>query len=344
MRRKFFAFFTLALVWAFLAFVGTSFAQNWNNGSSQYRLSSDDQRRFDDYYSKWIQNRQRRDSSEIASMEVRMLDIYGKYRIPSSTPYDLVASQSVSTPGGGSYAGRLRGDDQNRFDSYYKRWLSYRQSRDRDQIASMQGRMLDIYNSNRIPLTTPYEMVASPSVVPGGGGVVPPWGPENSGDLRILQAVYGATGRQVNVTSRLQSMVSNGSLNLAVNNGTMGGDPAPGMAKQLYVTYSFRGQQQSTSVSENGNLTIPGGYVPGPGNGSGLRFLQASYGAGGRQMNVVGRLQSMAGNGTISVRVNNDSMGGDPSPGMPKQLYVVYNYRGQQRSATISENGVLQIP
>jgi len=61
-------------------------------------------------------------------------------------------------------------------------------------------------------------------------------------------------------------------------------------------------------------------------------------------MNVVGRLQNMAGNGTISVRVNNDSMGGDPSPGTPKQLYVVYNYRGQQRSATIPENGVLQIP
>jgi len=346
MPRRFSAVFTLSFGLVLLTLVSTAIsqAQNWNNGSSRYRLSSDDQRRFDDYYGKWVQNRQRRDTSEIASMEVRMLDIYGKYRIPSSMPYDMVASQSVNTPGGGSYAARLRGDDQSRFDSYYKRWLSYRQSRDREQIASMQGRMLDIYDSNRIPLTTPYEMVASPSVVPGGGGVAPPWGPGNSGDLRILQAVYGAAGRQVNVTNRLQSMVSNGTLNVAVNNGTMGGDPAPGMAKQLYVSYSFRGQQQSTSVSENGKLTIPGGYVPGPGNGSGLRFLQASYGAGGRQMNVVGRLQNMAGNGTISVRVNNDSMGGDPSPGTPKQLYVVYNYRGQQRSATIPENGVLQIP
>jgi hypothetical protein len=347
MPKRVMAACLLSFGWALLAFVwvSTATAQNWNNGYNQYRLSSDDQRRFDDYYSKWLQNRQRRDRSEIASMEMRMLDIYGKYRIPSSTPYDALASRNVETPGGGNYAGRLRGDDQSRFDNYYKRWLSYRQSRDREQIASMQGRMLDIYSSNRIPLTTPYEMVASASVLPGGGGVAPPWGPGGSGgDLRILQAVYGAAGRQMNVTNRIQSMVNNGSVNVAVNNGTMGGDPAPGIAKQLFVSYSYRGQQQSTSVAENDNLTIPGGYVPGPGNGNGLRFLQASYGAAGRQMNVVGRLQSMAGNGTISVRVNNDSMGGDPAQGTPKQLYVVYNYRGQQRSATVPENGVLQIP
>jgi len=139
-------------------------------------------------------------------------------------------------------------------------------------------------------------------------------------------------------------MVSGGSLNVAVNNASMGGDPAPGTPKQLYVVYNYRGRQQSTSVPENGNLVLPAGYAPGPGVGAGLQFLQASYGVAGRQMNVVSRLQSMAGNGTISVRVNNSSMGGDPAPGSPKQLYVVYNYRGQQRSTTVPENGTLQIP
>src|SRR5690242_136270 len=123
MPRRFSAVFTLSFGLVLLTLVSTAIsqAQNWNNGSSQYRLSSDDQRRFDDYYGKWVQNRQRRDTSEIASMEVRMLDIYGKYRIPSSMPYDVVASQSVSAPSG-SYTVRLRGDDQSRFDSYYKRW------------------------------------------------------------------------------------------------------------------------------------------------------------------------------------------------------------------------------
>jgi hypothetical protein len=233
-----------------------------NSNPWQGKLRGDDQRRFDDYYTKWIQNRERKDTGEIASMEARMLDVYAHNNIPGNVPYDLVASPNVAQPmtGYDNWRGRLRGDDQKRFDSYYTRWLEYRDKKDKEQIASMQGRMLDLYAHNNIPLTTPYEFIASASVVPNVG-----FNPNanqysrgyGNGNLRILQALYGAPGRQTDVSSRLQGMVSNDGLRLRVNNDSMGGDPAPNTRKQLYVVYSYQGQQRSATIDENNDLRIP---------------------------------------------------------------------------------------
>lgn len=250
-----------------------AFAQNrWNGpyGSSPYqgKLSPDDQKRFDDYYVKWIHNREQKNNSEIASMEVRMLDVYAHNGIPSNVPYDLVASPNVALPMTGyqNWQGRVRPDDQKRFDSYFTRWMEYRSKKDRDQIASMQGRMLDVYAHNNIPMTTPYELVASPNVVPNvgynyraggnsGGGY--PGGGYNNGNLQILQASYGAPGRQADVSGKLQSMVSDRGLRVRINNDSMGGDPAPNTRKQLYVVYSYRGQQRNVTVDEGQDLQIP---------------------------------------------------------------------------------------
>lgn len=90
----------------------------------------------------------------------------------------------------------------------------------------------------------------------GGGG----WnGGGGNSQLRILQAEWrptnGTAGR--NVTSRLQSMVRNNRLDITANNKTMGGDPAPGQSKQLYVTYEYRGRRNSTTVGENARVNIP---------------------------------------------------------------------------------------
>jgi len=79
-------------------------AQTWNSNSSnpwQGRLRGDDQQRFDNYYKKWIENRERKDKSEIASMEVRMLEVYSHNGIPSNVPYDYVASPNVALPSNG---------------------------------------------------------------------------------------------------------------------------------------------------------------------------------------------------------------------------------------------------
>jgi len=232
-----------------------------NTNPWQGRLRSDDQKRFDDYYSKWIHNRERKDTGEIASMEVRMLDVYAHNCIPANTPYDLVASPNVAIPMNGynNWRGRLKSDDQKRFDNYYTRWLEYRGKKDKEQIASMEGRMLDVFEHNNVPLTTPYEFLASSNVVPNSpvSNNNPNSGGSNSGTLQIMQAFYGAPGRQIDVSQRLQGMVSSDGLRIRVNNDSMGSDPAPNTRKQLYVVYGYRGQQRSVTVDENNDLRIP---------------------------------------------------------------------------------------
>jgi hypothetical protein len=127
----------------------------------QWRLSSDDQQRFDSYYSRWQESRQRNDRDQIASMEKRMFDVYAHYKIPPQTEFWRVASNGRS--GGSQWRSRLSADDQSRFDSYFSRWQDYRQRNDRDQIASMEKRMQDLYARYQIPSSTPYFWVASNS-------------------------------------------------------------------------------------------------------------------------------------------------------------------------------------
>ena len=148
------------------------------------RLSSDDQSRFDSYYSRWQEYRRSRD--EIVSMEKRMQDVYQHYGISSNTPYSRIASGGQRDDrwdrdrdhdrdqdrdqdrdrwrddrGGSRSNGRLPADDQRRFDSYYSRWLEYRRTNNRDEAVSMERRMQDVYQHNGIPSSTPFDAVAS---------------------------------------------------------------------------------------------------------------------------------------------------------------------------------------
>jgi hypothetical protein len=79
----------------------------------------------------------------------------------------------------------------------------------------------------------------------------------NFGRLEILRATYGDGRHNQDVTGRLRSMVRNGSLDIGVGNTSMGGDPAPGSRKTLWVSYSVNGRRQETRVSEGGRLTLP---------------------------------------------------------------------------------------
>jgi len=156
-------------------------------------------------------------------------------------------------PGGSRY--NLRSDDQSRFDSYYTRWLNYKRTNNSGEVRSMEKRMYDIYNNYRIPTSVPFYQVASPNVAqpePGWGGGNPGYG-----NLRIYSARYGSGGRGMDVTGRVQSMVRNGSLRFRVNNDSMGGDPAPGQVKQLYLQYSYNGQNRNGTYRENDEVRIP---------------------------------------------------------------------------------------
>ena len=56
---------------------------------------------------------------------------------------------------------RLSTRDQERFDSYFSRWQEYKRVNDRDQIVSMEKRMLDVYAHYGIPAGTPFFRVSS---------------------------------------------------------------------------------------------------------------------------------------------------------------------------------------
>jgi hypothetical protein len=59
---------------------------------AQSRLSPNDQRRFDSYYSRWQEYKRTNNHGQVASMERRMQDLYAHYGIPRGTPYSRVAS------------------------------------------------------------------------------------------------------------------------------------------------------------------------------------------------------------------------------------------------------------
>jgi hypothetical protein len=187
---------------------------------------------------------------------IRARDYRGRiydYNFREGDDVDLQATDrgpNCPTTGGSSpWQGRLTDDDQQRFDSYFTRWLSYRQQNNQGEIVSMQNRMYDVYKSYGIPATVPFSQVASPTVA---GGV-------NSGysDLQVISASYGIPHHTMDVTARLRGMIQNGSLSVHVNNDSMGGDPAPEKHKVLTLVYSYRGQQRTITVRESDDLRLP---------------------------------------------------------------------------------------
>ncbi len=83
------------------------------------------------------------------------------------------------------------------------------------------------------------------------------WPGRSATELRVLRASWGAGGQQRDVTSQLNQQVQGNRLNVAVNDGSMGGDPAPGAEKRLRVVYMFRGLRYETNVPEGGVLALP---------------------------------------------------------------------------------------
>jgi hypothetical protein len=155
----------------------------------------------------------------------------------------------ASSGGNSPMQGRLGDDDQQRFDSYYSRWLNYKATNNQGEVVSMQNRMLDVYNHYGIPPATPFSQVASPVVVQETNN--------SFSDLQIMVASYGIPGHTMDVTGRIRGMVRNGTLNIHVNNDSMGGDPSPEKHKALTLTYRSGGQTRTIIVRESSDMSIP---------------------------------------------------------------------------------------
>ena len=79
----------------------------------------------------------------------------------------------------------------------------------------------------------------------------------NSGELEIIEAIYGASGRSSDITGLLQSRVTNDQLSIRVSSSQLGGDPAFGEVKTLSVKYKYGAHTYRTTTSEYDTLVIP---------------------------------------------------------------------------------------
>jgi hypothetical protein len=183
---------------------------------------------------------------------------------------------------------------------------------------------------------------------------------------QILRANYGFRDLRTDVTDILRDLISRGGVNgrVAVNNQTMGGDPAVGKDKTLHILARNRsGQEREFEFRE-------GAFVDahlfefrnddfddrGPNRDDrprderarddrgGLIIIRGYYGVQGSTANVTERLRSMVRDGVLSLNVNNGNLGGDPAVGADKILIVVYRYQGQEQATAVREGNRLTIP
>ena len=158
-------------------------------------------------------------------------------------------------------------------------------------------------------------------------------------------ALYGAEGHFVDVRRMVEMARHEGELELAVENENLGGDPVPGVPKRLDVLFRIGERRFGVSVPEHDHLHGP--LIV-------RRILAASYHGTGREPHAEcmdGRgctdetdmLRSRLRDGMLEIPVNNQQMGGDPAPGVPKQLTVRF-YGREEREMTFEENSLLRIP
>ena len=73
----------------------------------------------------------------------------------------------------------------------------------------------------------------------------------------ITRAIYGNGKKRHNITAALNADIHDGRIRLAVNNDTMGGDPAKDKPKTLTVSYTFNGRPYQVILNENDFLDLP---------------------------------------------------------------------------------------
>jgi len=180
---------------------------------------------------------------------------------------------------------------------------------------------------------------------------------------QILRADYGFKNHRNDVTDILTDLIGRGGVNgrVAVNNQTMGGDPAVGKDKSLRIfARNKRNEEREFSFNEGSFVDVRmfevrpdrddwddrgrnyGGRDREDWNG--LRIVRAYYGIQGRTINVTELLRSRVRVGAINFVVTNDALGGDPAVGADKFLIVIYRYKGQEAATFVREGNSLTIP
>ncbi len=176
---------------------------------------------------------------------------------------------------------------------------------------------------------------------------------------QIMRAEYGHRNHVTDVTDILKDLVGRGGVNgrVAVNNQTMGGDPAPGRDKALrIIARNRRNEEREFTYNEGGFVEArmfsvrrddwddrPRGDRD-QDDRSDLRIIRGYYGVQGRTAIVTDLLRSRVRDGALSFVVTNGALGVDPAPGADKVLIVVYRYQGNETAAAVREGFTLTIP
>ena len=180
---------------------------------------------------------------------------------------------------------------------------------------------------------------------------------------QIVRAEYGTKAQHNDVTDIVKDLVGRGGVNgrVAVNNQTMGGDPAVGADKHLRIWARNRKYEEREFAYKEGGFIEAGMFTvrrdrdewndrPSNYGGqyqddySGLRVIRAFYGVQGRTVNVTEMLRSRVRDGALSFVVTNNALGGDPAVGYDKLLIVVYRYQGTETATAVREGNTLTLP
>jgi hypothetical protein len=187
----------------------------------------------------------------------------------------------------------------------------------------------------------------------------------------IVRAEYGTKAQHNDVTDIVKDLIGRGGVNgrVAVNNQTMGGDPAVGADKHLRIWARNRRNEEREFDYREGGFIEAGTFSvrrdpddhrdsgnDRPGNygdrdrdrdrddSQGLRILRAYYGVQGRTANVTELLRSRVRGGALNFFVANGDLGGDPAVGYDKVLIVVYSYQGTETATAVREGSTLTLP
>jgi hypothetical protein len=136
--------------------------------SAYGRLSAEDQHDFDRYYSQWVDDNRRNDRPEAARDADHLQDIMARNHIPSTVPFDELATRA-GYPGNaqvGYGETRLTPDDQREFDKAYSKWVDDSRKNDREDLERDTRRMQDIMARYSIPSNVPYDQIASHDLGP----------------------------------------------------------------------------------------------------------------------------------------------------------------------------------
>ena len=202
---------------------------------------------------------------------------------------------------------------------------------------------------------------------------------------QIQRGDYGFKNQRSDVTDILKDLIERGGVNgrVAVNNQTMGGDPAVGKDKSLHIfARNRRNEEREFHYNEGGFVEArmftvrrddrddhPANYGNRdrddyPANNvdhdrdarpahygdrdrdewNSLKIIGGYYGVQGRTMNVTDVLRSRIREGVLSFVVTNSALGGDPAIGADKTLIVVYRHQGKESATAVREGYSLTIP